>query len=241
MGGISYKLNPLDTLRMITASSIFGEPAYYRDGEFAPKRLNDAVFTVNYLFAPYIVIGSAHSGKKTSKIMEETIDKALSFDFEATIRWAETLRHEYGMRLNPQVIMVRAAIHPGRRSFTETHPGEFDEANRRVMSRADEPASQLAYWLYKTGSKRGIPSVLKRSWAKKLSGLTRYELFKYKNAGLGLIDAVRISHARGPSIDELMKTGTVEVKDDSMTWESLRSSGLSWAEITERIDMPHMA
>ena len=32
MGGISYRINPLDTLKMVTASSIFGEPQYYRDG-----------------------------------------------------------------------------------------------------------------------------------------------------------------------------------------------------------------
>ena len=38
MGGDSYKLNPLDTLKMIAASSIFGEASYYRsnvrDGKF---------------------------------------------------------------------------------------------------------------------------------------------------------------------------------------------------------------
>jgi hypothetical protein len=33
MGGISYKINPLDTLKMVTASSIFAEPQYYRDGD----------------------------------------------------------------------------------------------------------------------------------------------------------------------------------------------------------------
>ena len=32
MGGDSYKLTPLTTLRMIAASSIFGEPSYYRNG-----------------------------------------------------------------------------------------------------------------------------------------------------------------------------------------------------------------
>ena len=30
MGGISYKLDPIQTLKMIAASSIFGEPSYYR-------------------------------------------------------------------------------------------------------------------------------------------------------------------------------------------------------------------
>ena len=28
MGGDSYKVNPLDTLKLIAASSIFGEPSY---------------------------------------------------------------------------------------------------------------------------------------------------------------------------------------------------------------------
>ena len=35
MGGTSYTLNPIETLKLVTASSIFGEPQYYRDGEFA--------------------------------------------------------------------------------------------------------------------------------------------------------------------------------------------------------------
>ena len=30
MGGDSYKLNPLDTLKLVSASSIFGEASYYR-------------------------------------------------------------------------------------------------------------------------------------------------------------------------------------------------------------------
>ena len=36
-GGISYEPGPLETLKMISASSIFGEPQYYRDGKSAPK------------------------------------------------------------------------------------------------------------------------------------------------------------------------------------------------------------
>ena len=30
MGGDSYIINPLDTLKIISASSIFGEPSYYK-------------------------------------------------------------------------------------------------------------------------------------------------------------------------------------------------------------------
>ena len=50
MGGISYKINPLDTLKMVTASSIFAEPQYYRDGKFAPATICDAIFRLDSLF-----------------------------------------------------------------------------------------------------------------------------------------------------------------------------------------------
>jgi len=240
MGGMSYTLNPLDTLKMITASSIFGEPSYYRDGGFE-RKVTDRVYAIHKLFADYSVIDKAYAGLKTSEIMEKVIDAALDFDYKATLHWATTLRRDYLMRLDPQVIMVRAAAHPKRTEFTAKHPGEFARINNQVMSRADEPATQLTYWLYKNSSKTKIPSVLKRSWASKLSGLSRYELNKYKNAGLGIIDTVRVCHASSADIDELMRTGALAVDENTLTWETLRSSGKKWAEIIDIIDIPHMA
>ena len=174
--------------------------------------------------------------------MEEAIDAALDYDFGATLEWATTLRNDYMMRLNPQVIMVRAAIHPKRQEWTNANPGEFDKYNQLVMKRADEPMSQMAYYLYKNkGKKNNIPSVIKRSWAKNLSGLSRYKVAKYKNHEIGMINGVRLCHANSKVIDELMTTGTVEVNNDQKTWENLRSSGKSWKEIFDTIDMGHMA
>jgi hypothetical protein len=40
MGGTSYSLSPLNTLKIVAASSIFGEPQYYRDGLGTPKNLD---------------------------------------------------------------------------------------------------------------------------------------------------------------------------------------------------------
>ena len=241
MGGISFTLNPLDTLKMISASSIFGEPSYYRDGEFKEKTIRDGVYVINSLFSDYSIIPDVYAGLKTSEIMEKAIDAALDYDYEATLRWAVTLRREYYMRLNPQVIMVRAAAHPKRKEFTSKHPGEFAKINKSVMSRADEPATQLTYWLYKNSTKAKIPSILKRSWANRLSNSSRYELYKYKNAGLGIIDTVRICHANNPHINELMQTGTLSVDENTLTWETLRSSGKNWTEIINTIEIPHMA
>ena len=236
MGGDSYVINPLDTLKMITASSIFGEPSYYRG-----LRSREP-YVVDQLVKEFSVIPEHYEGKTTEDIMEAAIDKALDYDFNATLDWAVTLRHDYYMRLNPQVIMVRAAVHPKRKEFTSAHPGKFDEINQKVMSRADEPMTQMAYYMCNNGGKKNdIPSILKRSWDKKLSNLGRYQVAKYKNHEIGMINAVRLCHAHSDVIDELMQTGTVEVKDGDKTWENLRSVGKSWKEIFETVDMGHMA
>ena len=241
MGGTSYTINPLDTLKMVTASSIFGEPQYYRDGEFKQAGIKDGLFSIHMLFREHAVIGDHFEGMTTSQVMEKVIDDALTYDYEATLRWAVTLRSEFFMRLNPQVIMVRAALHPNRVDFNRKHPGLFSEINRMVMQRADEPGSQLAYYLFKNGSKKKIPSLLKRNWAAKLESLNRYQVHKYKEIGLGIIDVVRISHAHSEVLDELMQTGTVRVPPEDNTWEAMRSAGKSWREIFESGVMGHMA
>ena len=236
MGGDSYKINPLDTLKMISASSIFGEPSYYRGSKSRKS------YVVNDLVKEFSVIPKCYEGKDTETIMEEAIDAALDYDFGATLEWAMTLRSDYMMRLNPQVIMVRASVHPKRKEWTDANPGKFDEYNQQVMKRADEPMSQMAYYLYlNKGKKNNIPSIIKRSWAKNLSKLSRYKVAKYKNHEIGMINGVRLCHANSKVIDELMTKGTVEVSEDQKTWENLRSEGKSWKEIFDTVDMGHMA
>lgn len=236
MGGDSYRINPLDTLKMISASSIFGEPSYYRGSK------SRKAYVVDALVKEFSVIPERYEGKDTETIMEEAIDAALDYDFGATLEWATTLRSDYMMRLNPQVIMVRAATHPKRKEWTDANPGKFDEYNQQVMKRADEPMSQMAYYLYiNKGKKNNIPSIIKRSWAKNLSGLSRYKVAKYKNHEIGMINGVRLCHANSKVIDELMTTGTVEVDDAQKTWENLRSEGKTWKEIFNTVNMGHMA
>lgn len=240
MDGESFVINPLETMKMVTASSIFGEPSYYRDGKLGTK-VKDARYKLNGLVTGYTVLDSTYDGKTTTEIMESVIDDALTYDFKGTLDWAVQLRKEFNMRLNPQVIMVRAAVHPNRKEFTDKHPGEFNKIQKLVMSRADEPASQIAYYLYLNKSKNKMPTILKRSIADKLSNLSRYQIAKYKNHEIGMIDAVRITHANSEAIDELMETGKVEVSENHKTWENLRSEGKSWKEIFDTIEIGHMA
>ena len=264
MGGDSFELNPLDTLKMVSASSIFGEPAYYRDGTFdvaTAKRITagqkkkaekenyikDGVF-LNPYFADYgLITFDEFDNKKTSEVMETAIDNALSYDYNGTLLWAKQLRTEFLMRLNPQVIMVRAAMHPNRVNWTMEHPGEFAKINDVVMSRADDVINQLTYYLFLVGSKNKIPTILKRSWANKIESLTRYEVAKYRNKGIGLVDTIRISHAncsKNDALKELIslpKGQAMTIDESENTWERLRSSGKSWAEIMDTIRIPHMA
>ncbi len=240
MGGESYCISPLETLKMITASSIFGEPSYYRNGGLG-KQVKDAQYRHCRLLEGYLLFADAWEGRTTTEIMEQAVDDALEADFAGTLAWAATLREEFFMRLNPQVIMVRAAMHPGRKAFTETHPGLFGELERRVMSRGDDALVQLAYFLYSNHGKQRMPSLLKRALAGKLRGLDRYEAAKYKNAEIGLRNAVCITHACSDVIDEYMKTGTIGLSGEKKTWENLRSEGMGWKEIFRQIPMGHMA
>lgn len=238
MDGESYTCDPLTTLKLVTASSIYGEPSYYRNSGMKAK---DGVYHQDALVNKYSVFPLWMKGKTTTQIMEQAIDEALSYDFEATLNWAVTLRNDFYMRLNPQVIMVRASQHPGRKDFTEKNPGKFDAINQKVMFRADDPLSQLSYYIFKNGGKANMPSILKRSIATKLSKLTPYEVAKYKNADMGIQNAVFLTHAFSAPIDELVKTGTVVIDDSQKTWENLRSEGKSWKEIFNTVNMGHMA
>ena len=252
MGGDSYVLNPLMTLRMVAASSILGEPSYYRDGglhgeekAYAKRSIigRETASEVAELINQHNILhGYAFdASESTTEVMTKVIDNALDFDFEGTLALAVELRKDYMMRMNPQVIMVRAALHPKREEFTSKHPRQFDMYNQRVMSRADDALIQMNYYLYLKGSKSSIPSILKRSWARNLSKQSRYSMYKYCNHELGMIDAVRICHAKSPVIAELMSRGRIEVTEDIATWESMKMQGYSWSEIIQNCDMGHMA
>ncbi len=242
MAGISYRINPVDTLKMISASSIFGEPQYYRDGENARATVLNQVYDIDSLFVRYsLSMLDPFRGMNTSQVMEKAVDDALTADFEATLMWAVELRNQYLMRLNPQVILVRASIHPGRQAYTSEHPGEFARIAMKVMRRGDDVVNQVQYWLASMGSKKRIPAVLKRSWAQRISGMDAYSMAKYQHTGIGMIDVVRICHAKGDLVNTLMREGKVPMPEGENTWERLRASGMGWKDILKEIRMPHMA
>ena len=200
MGGNSYKLNPMDTLKIVMASSIFGEPSYYRDG-IGSKATG--------LPAGRHMMRSGKVGS-TATVMTNAIDAALDFDFLGTLNVAKELRSEYMMRMNPAVIFIRAALHKDRVKFNEANPGVMKEVCDAIVNRPDDITNQFEYYMYVNGTKNKLPGIVKRSWADRLSKFNRYSISKYQTKGR-IRDLVRISHAHSEVIDELMKTDGVLV------------------------------
>ncbi len=236
MGGVSFSVSPLEALKLVASSSMFMEPKYYQKEvgeedciEISPLVRDDSVFKL-------------HSDVTPSQLTIRCIADALEADFGGTLRLAVELRQEYMVRVVPQLIMVMAAGCPARVEFDEKNPGEFRRLNLQVMQRADEPAVQLACWLFLNDmEKKGIPSLLKRSWKDRIGKMTAYEMNKYKSAETGLINLVRICHAKGDLVADLMTDGKIDVKEDEKTWENLRSAGKTFLEILDEIRFPHMA
>ena len=239
MGGTSYELSPLNTLKIVAASSIFGEPQYYRDGLGSPKNL-DTILQYS-IFAPMFKedSGAVKDNISAVDVFEMAIQASLDFDFKSTLDLALELRNEYYMRLNPAVIFMKASMHEGRQKFNEENPGYMKMIGKSIALRPDDLTNQFEYYMYKNGGKKGLPSLVKRTWAERLAEFSRYQLNKYK--GKRLIDIVRISHAKSEDINELMSTGTIKVEESEKTWENLKSEGKSWKEITDTILIPHMA
>jgi hypothetical protein len=235
MGGNSYTLNPLSTLKLVAASSIFGEPQYYRDGEGATKTISNYTTLEEYSIFQELV----KDKRSAAEVFTESIDKALDYDFAGTLKLALELRTDYFMRLNPSVIFIRATVHEKRKEFNEKNPGKLKEIGKAISQRPDDLSNQLDYYMFLNKSKKGLPSIVKRTWAEKLQEYSKYQLNKYK--GKKLIDLVRISHANTETIDELMRTGSLKIDESEKTWETLRSAGKSWKEISETIKIPHMA
>lgn len=251
MGGPSYDINnPILRLRTMAASCFFGEPQYYKDSGDKPIRRVKARHShaldsrkIRYLNKVLGTMGEYDwRGLSPQEGMERAIDEALDHDIEETLKVAADLRQQENMRVTPQVILVRAAMHDAVKGtdLISRYSGE-------IIRRADEPATQLAYWIatYGENGRRGktpIPSRLKRAWARALEGFNEYQLAKYRmeNRAVKTVDVVSICH---PSSDAVSKLVKGELKTSGKTWESVVSAEGSTKESWEKSfeKMGHMA
>jgi hypothetical protein len=242
MGVTSYDITcPLTKLRLVAASSFFGEPQYYIEGGMKSRggkvnnRLSDSAMQHLMDVLKGVVSLKDTVGKTSSQLIEEHIDEALAVSVEETLKIAVELRTQDNIRTTPQIILVRAANYPDVKGTTLIR-----DYGKKITLRADEPAVQLAYQLYRYG--KTVPNRLKRLWKDVLDNTSEYHLAKYRmeNRTVKTVDVVRFSHANSPAVDKLMQGS---LKNDQNTWESLVSERGSNTEAwTEAVDkMGHMA
>lgn len=238
MGGESYDINnPLLRLRTAAASSFFGEPSYYNDGSDKPKtsmklRSYEIQKKVSESLGLSSIIPETIYSLPTNKAMEKTIDEALNFSVEETLKVAVELRNTDNIRTTPQVILVRAANHPKSKGTDLIR-----KYAKQIVLRGDEPAVCIAYQLSVFGKK--IPSSLKRALADKLESMNEYDLNKYKmqSRTVKTVDVVNLVHPKATlPLNKLMK-GELKLADE--TWEAIRSAGKPWSEAIPV--MGHMA
>lgn len=221
MGGPSYSFSdPIIQLRLAASSCFFGEPMYYQKDKKSTSCLSRGLVgsELDYLRDTLDAIDpQTWRGLDPSSLMETAIDTALDHSVEATLKEAVRLRHEEHIRVTPQVILVRAAHHKNSKGtqLIRTYA-------KQIIARADEPATGLAYHLWRYADKP-IPNALKRAWKDYLESCNDYALAKYRmeNREVKTVDVVNLTHAYSPSIDSLMK-GTLKTTDQ--TWESIISA-----------------
>ncbi len=215
MDGISYNLNSILTLRMIAASYIRGEPLYYKSKGEGKMMFDDAI----------------------KNALEEGL-------FKEVIDLSIELREKYGMRLNPQVIIMAVAMHPKRIEFNQKNPKLLREGICKVAKIPTDILTQFEYYKEIMGNKNKLPGVVKRAWADYFEKLEAYQAAKYLNKGK-LNDLIKICHAdpkKNKIIDEIVKDGKVNIEDSMKTWENLRSAGKNWSQIFDELTtIPHMA
>jgi len=124
MDGKSYKLDPLQTLKLVATSMICGEAQYYRRDK--DKKVAEIKKFLEHMLFPEFYQESA------ADYFDKIVADALDHDFEGALKFVDKLRNEYLMRLNSNALLVKAAHHPKRAEFNKANPLVFKTAIERV-------------------------------------------------------------------------------------------------------------
>lgn len=249
MNGDSWEVSdPFLRLRMVAASSFFGEPKYYNeDGTINSNVfINKDVYDENNKRNQYIIEGlglpifKPQDNCEVKKQFEMLIDDCLNKDVEKTLQLAASLRNEDLIRSTPQVILVRAAMHKNSKGT-----GLVKKYANQICKRGDEPAAVISYLISTYGKDTPIPNSIKKSLKEILESFNDYEISKYKmeNNFVKTRDVVNLVHAYSASIDKLMKGNAKQEK----TWNSIVSNANKKEKTNTEIwtdalkGMPHMA
>ena len=169
MNGISYDPeNPLTQLELMLYSSFLGQQTFYnpatdKDVEFK-NSIHSATNIQNEL--QKFLIFPDYGLKSRQRLFYETANKALSYNFEETLKLAKKARREFLMRKSPCELIAIAADHPDRRKFNKKKPSFFRDIVADVCMIPNDMISILDSWKSLKGSKSQFPSFLDRATKK---------------------------------------------------------------------------
>ncbi len=235
-GGKSYDItDPFLKMRLVCASCFFGEPQYYRDSKKI-NRIGEREDVRRMLSILQPVFTDDWMKLSPKELVEKTIDLCLGKDPEKTLELAVKLRNEDLMRTTPQVILVRAAMHPLTKGT-----GMIRHFADKICKRGDEPMVCFNYFR-KAFPKDKLPMNLKKALKDIIEGFDDYTIAKYKmeKSECRMIDVIKYTHAQSPAIDKLFKGKAKQTK----TWNSIVSNSKeektqTWEKALKT--MPHMA
>jgi len=238
-GGKSYNLkDPFTRLRMVCASCFFGEPQYYKQEKDnkKPKALSEKIYDALEDYVP--VFDDLWQKLSPSQTIEKAIDECLDKDPEDTLKIAVALRNEDYMRITPQVILVRAAMHPKTRGT-----GIIRYFADEICKRGDEPMVCFSYFR-KAFPGQKFPQNLKKALRDILESFDDYVISKYKleKNEVTMKDIIKYTHAYSNSIKKLFEG---KQKQTEKIWNSIVSNSKekdnkkTWEKALSK--MPHMA
>ena len=249
MGGNSWDISdPFLKLRIVAASSFFGEPMYYNSTGMPSKTFAHTKIerdTVKYMETSLgkLIFGPATTDEDSCSIQERIeymIDECLDKDVEKTLQIAVELRNVDMIRATPQVILIRAAMHKNSKGT-----GLIGKYIDKICVRGDEPAAGLSYLFTAYQTSAPIPNSLKKGWKKVLESFNDYVISKYRmdNNFVKTRDVVNLVHAYSDSINKLMNGKAKQEK----TWNNIVSNANKAEKSKKEIwtdalqNMPHMA
>jgi hypothetical protein len=178
MGRTSFKLNPLQTLRIVSTSMICGENMYYRTNHNEQSIFNERVKCSSARLSDYVLFPDLYmiEPDNSEDYFTQIIQKALDYDYGGTLEFIQQLRQDYYMRLNSHALVVSAIHHPSRVPFNIEHPNKMKEAIRSACLIPTDWTTQFQLLM---ASKRPIPTIWKKTIAGMMENMTAYHASKY--------------------------------------------------------------
>ena len=192
-------LSLLQKLKLLTLNYILREPTFLKgiDNKKDKSDYVPAFFSQQNTFREYAF-------KDAEFIFCDLVDKCLESDFYNTLIWASEIRLKYNLTATANAILVRASICRIRKDLTDRFKGLFNYFNEYIVVTPKDLVDQVEYFLYINNGKSCLPSILKRSWAKRLQSFSLRELYTAKKYRCGIASIIKLTHAKSQSITEFL-------------------------------------